>query len=261
MVPLLVHLVFHPQSAGARKQAECLHRALNEDPAVPGLRIPTRFTPEDGTYLPPVGSHYFNQAERVFVLVLADDSLNAEYDKALPFGRHDWGPWIGELFEACSQNPNRRFVPFQLSKSAWPLDPKLKRVSFARICDVELEKQEEWIKQRLLIELIRFLKNSSPASEKPQETTVKAFISYATRDLQEEPEVVKNLIRSLKGDQPVSPWLDAGQIGPGDNFEEAIKEGISSSALLIALTDTYSSREWCKKEILLVTTQAKSAEF
>lgn len=251
MAPLLVHLVFHPQSANARKQAECLHRALNEDPAVPGLRIPTWFTPEDGTYLPPVGSHYFDRAEQVFVLVLADDYLNAEYDRVLPPERQDWGPWIGELFEACSQNPNHRFVPFQLSQSAWPLDPKLNGVNFARVYDVEPEKQEEWMKQRLLIELIRFLKNTTPANEKPQETTVKAFISYATRDLQQEPEVVKNLIHSLKADQPVSPWLDAGQIGPGDDFEEVIKEGISDSALLIVLTDTYSSREWCKKEILL----------
>ncbi len=251
MVPLLVHLVFHPQSTIARKHAECLHQALNEDPAVPGLRIPTRFTPEDGTHLPPVGSHYFGQAERVFVLVLADDFLNAEYEKVLPSRRQDWGPWISDLFEACSQSPNRRFVPFQLSSSAWPLDKKLERVSFARVYDVEPKKQEEWMKQRLLIELIRFLKNAAPANEKPQETTVKAFISYATCDLEQEPEVVRNLIRSLNGDQPVSPWLDAGQIGPGNNFEEAIEEGISTSALLIALTDTYSSREWCKKEILL----------
>src|SRR6476646_5336283 len=102
MVPLLVHLVFHPQSADARKHAECLHQALNEDPAVPGLRIPTRFTSEDGTSLPPVGCDYFDQAEQVFVLVLADDYLNAEYCKALPSGRQDWGPWIAELFEACS---------------------------------------------------------------------------------------------------------------------------------------------------------------
>lgn len=251
MVPLLVHLVFHPHSTVAREHAECLHQTLNEDPSVPGLRIPTRFTPEDETSLPPVGCHYFDQAERVFVIVLADDFLNAEYDKALPPGRQDWGPWIADLSEACSQTPDRRFVPFQLSSSAWPLDKKLERISFARVYDVEPEKQEEWMKQRLLIELIRFLKNTALASEKPQETTVKAFISHATRDLNQEPEVVRNLIRSLTGDQPVSPWLDAGQIGPGDNFEEAIKEGISSSALLVVLTDTYSSREWCKKEILL----------
>jgi hypothetical protein len=251
MIPLLVHLVFHPHSQSGRQIAESLHAALNEDPAVPGLRIPTRFTLEDGTGLPPVNGDYFSQADRVFVLVLADDYLNAEYDRPLPAGRQDWGPWLGDLYEACKQHPQRRFVPFQLSASAWPLDTKLERVSFARVFDVAAEHQDEWMQQRLLIELIRFLKNEPIASDEPQETTVKAFISYATRDLNQEPEVVRTLIRSLKGDQPVSPWLDAGQIRPGDNFETAIQDGIAKSALLVVLTDTYSSREWCKKEILL----------
>jgi len=251
MIPLLVHLVFHPQSTQARQIAESLHEALNKDPAVPGLRVPTRFTIEDETDLPPVNGNYFDQAERVFVLALADDYINVEYDRTMPSKRQDWGPWLGDLYETCKDHHHRRFVPFQLSPSAWPINPRLERVSFARIFDVAAEQQSEWMKQRLLIELIRFLQDEPLASDEPNETTVKAFISYATRDLAQEPEVVRTLIRSLKGDQPVSPWLDAGQIRPGDNFEEAIKEGIANSALLVVLTDTYSSREWCKKEILL----------
>lgn len=251
MIPLLVHIVFHPQSTQTRQIAESLHEALNKDTAVPGLRIPTRFTIEDETGLPPVDGNYFDQAERVFVLVLADKHITAEYDRTMPSERQDWGSWLGELYETCKDHPQRRFVPFQLCRSAWPIDPLLKQVSFARIFDVSSKQQSEWMKQRLLIELIRFLQNEPIASDEPNETTVRAFISYATRDLDQEPEVVKTLIRSLKGDQPVSPWLDAGQIRPGDDFEETIKEGIANSALLAVLTDTYSSREWCKKEILL----------
>ena len=157
MIQLLVHLVFHPHSQKARRVAHSLHEALNDDPAVPGLRVPTRFTIEDGTELPPINGDYFDRADNVFVLVLADDYLNIEYDKNIPSGRQDWGPWLGNLYEACQQNSkHRRFVPFQLASSAWPLDPKLEQVSFARIFDIESDSQTEWMKQRLLIELIRF---------------------------------------------------------------------------------------------------------
>lgn len=40
-VPLLVHLVFHPASGEARKLALAIYRALNNDPNLPGLRVPT----------------------------------------------------------------------------------------------------------------------------------------------------------------------------------------------------------------------------
>jgi len=34
--PLLIHLMFHPASDGARELAITLHRALNNDPAIHG---------------------------------------------------------------------------------------------------------------------------------------------------------------------------------------------------------------------------------
>ena len=43
--PLLVHLVFHPESPSARELAQHVHRQLNSDIIVPGLRVPTVFWP------------------------------------------------------------------------------------------------------------------------------------------------------------------------------------------------------------------------
>jgi hypothetical protein len=44
--PLLVQFAYHTSSDEAELLAECLHSALNDDPSVPGLRIPTLFMPE-----------------------------------------------------------------------------------------------------------------------------------------------------------------------------------------------------------------------
>ncbi len=251
MVPLLVHLVFHPKSQSARELADRIHEALNSDPVVPGLNVPTRFTPEDGTTLPPTESGYFDDAEKVFVAVLADDYLAAPYAENLPSGRQNWGEWIGGLHERCLETGKGRCVPFQLSEYAWPLDERLGNVSFARVWTVAEEQQEDWVRQRLVIELIRFLQNLDPADAAHPQLTVQAFISYATRDLGQEAAVVEQLVDSLKTDQPVSPWMDAGKIPAGGDFRDEITKGIGESAILSVMTDAYGSREWCRKEVLL----------
>ena len=50
--PLLVHLLFHPEFTPARDMAAHLYQALNGDPSVPGLRIPTVYAAENGTGAP-----------------------------------------------------------------------------------------------------------------------------------------------------------------------------------------------------------------
>lgn len=119
--PLLVHVVFHPESDEAREMARHIHRQLNSDLIVPGLRMPTVFCPtRDGGA--PYARLRFDFAKRNFVVLLADDRLSI--DEA-------WCGFCAEAWESC-QNSNGRCVPFQLTENAWPLDARLKEVSFAK---------------------------------------------------------------------------------------------------------------------------------
>ena len=102
--PLLVHLLFHPASSGARALALSVHRALNDDPAVPGLRVPTVIAAEDGTSLPPT-RHSLGDAERNVVVVLADDDMVVEPD--VPPGRQTWAAFVGDLWEQCRSADHR----------------------------------------------------------------------------------------------------------------------------------------------------------
>jgi hypothetical protein len=72
--PLLVQFEFHPASMEAAAAAAYLHEVLNADPAVPGLRIPTCLTPNDGSGAPPEPA-VATEADRVLVVSLADDYL------------------------------------------------------------------------------------------------------------------------------------------------------------------------------------------
>jgi hypothetical protein len=255
-MPFLIHLVFHPRSADARAMAREIHQALNQDPAVPGLRIPTRFNQEplEGEpVLPPTGGDWFDEAERVFIAVLADDYLNEEYEDDIPEGRKDWGEWVADLYEACEDDPNRRCVPFQLTEAAWPLDPRLNGVNFPQVFrQKDLASQLSWLMERLNIELIRFLRGvGASASDKDAKAPVQAFISHTKWDLDNGMDIIPRLEKYLSIAQPIDGWFDSGDIDGGSKFEKAIEEGVQGSILVTVLTDLYSTREWCRKEIIL----------
>lgn len=73
--PLLVHLLLHPESEPARELARHIHRQLNEDVVVPGLRVPTAFCPVGDGSRPPADCRSD----------LADRSFMVRWPKRAPF--------------------------------------------------------------------------------------------------------------------------------------------------------------------------------
>src|SRR6185436_4767522 len=112
--PLLVHLVFHPESAETRALASHIHRALNDDPAVPALRVPTVIAVEDGRGLPP-HRHDLDEAEHSGVIVLADDHMLIEPTDGGT--SRTWPEFVADLWQRC-QNGRHRFIPVQVTKAA-----------------------------------------------------------------------------------------------------------------------------------------------
>ena len=243
--PLLVHLLFHPDSESGRELALAIHDALNGDPVVPGLRVPTSFVPltEDGKC--PVGLGTggldLDQAERSFVVALADRDLNLDAE---------WRRFAADTWQKC-EGKKHRFLPFQLSPLAYPLDPRLAGLSFARAYAEPGEEQHSWVIRRLLTELCRYLEGESLGTERSPEAPIKLFLSHTKMDLKEEPEVIESLKAFLNADQPIKVWYDAADIGIGSRFAKAIEDGIEDTSLLCVQTNHYASREWCREEILL----------
>ncbi len=238
--PLLVHLVVHPHSDAARQLARHLHRELNDDVVVPGLRVPTVFCPEGDGAAPPAQLR-LDAAERSFVVPLADHTLNND---------DDWCGLVAETWEGC-RGTQHRCVPIQLEPNAWPLDDRLRGVSFARaFAQPAGEARNAFVVRRLVIELCRYLLNwetDDPRSQAP----VKLFLSHTKLDINDEPKVTQQLIAHLKQDEPVEAWVDSGSIPSGSEFAEAIEQGVERTSLLVVLTDQYATREWCRREVLL----------
>jgi hypothetical protein len=244
-LPLLVHVIFHPASEDARGLARTIHKALNADPAVPGLRVPTVFCPTDGV-MPPA-TYDLNEAERSFVVVLADAQV-VDRDSGL---ERTWSTFIGDLWEKCQGSPHR-FFPVQLHKSAWGFDDRLGGTNFLRaFAEQDKEKRNDLVVRRLVIELCRHLQWSPQDLSGTSRAPLQLFLSHTKLDIDAEPKVIGALIAYLNHGQPVRAWVDSGDIDAGSPFAEAIEQGIEDTSLLCVLTDNYSTREWCRKEIIL----------
>jgi len=244
--PFLVHLIFHPGSDKARSVALALHKALNSDAALPGLAIPTTLLAEDASKLPPT-QHDLNQAERSAAIVLADD-LMVIGNKA-PAGRLSWPDFVAAIARDCA-NDGHRFLPVQLSEAAWPLHADLESINFIRaFTPAGLDKLERTI----VVELCRYLMNRDRGERVP----ITVFLSHAKADISKPPTVFGDLVAHLQATQPVNAWVDSGQIDPGGNFAVAIENGVREAAVLAIVTPNYSSRPWCRREILFTKKYAR----
>ena len=239
--PLLLHLVFHPESDSARELARHIHCELNGNLIVPGLRVPTVFCPTAEAQKPPPKLR-LDFAERNFVSILADDRLNID---------HEWRRFAADVWENCSDSSSR-FVGFQLSEYAWPLDPRLKGTSFAKAyLQAEGDARKAFVVRRIVVELCRYLSNLEAVSESHDKAPITLFLSHTKADIEREPKVTKGFIAALTPDQPIEAWVDSGDIATGSKFADAIEQGIKHTSLLAVLTDAYATREWCREEIFL----------
>lgn len=245
--PLLVQFEFHTASGEAASLAEYLHWVINDDAAVPGLRIPTTFTPDDGSFMPPEPK-LSEESDRVLVVLLADNQL-VNHAREGRNGGVTWGDYAVTLSELCDASPrSHRFMPVSLSDFAWPVDRRLKNLSFLRAFDEpDEEERKKLVARRMLHLLIRRLRPSSTDDDAPPVTI---FLSHAKSDVYRQPGVVNSLLGYLNAKQPEKTWFDSGDIASGSRFEKAIKEGVKDSALLAVVTDSYSSRSWCRREVL-----------
>jgi hypothetical protein len=243
--PVLVQFEFHPASQEAAAAAEYLHEVLNADPAVPGLQIPTTFTPDDGSGEPPEPA-VATEADRVVVVLLADDHLAAAARKKTKCGT-TWGEYATKL-RSLTEAAGHRFMPVQLTEGAWPIDNRLEDTNFLRAWAIDgVEERRKFIARRLVHLLIRRLR---PRPDNEDAPPVTIFLSHTKLDLEHEPRVVKSLLAHLTATQPEKTWFDSGDISTGSRFAHAIEKGVKETALLAVVTDSYSSRSWCRKEVL-----------
>lgn len=76
------------------------------------------------------------------------------------------------------------------------------------------------------------------------------FLSHSKHDADRRGEEIALSLRSALGGMSAETYFDAVDLPAGTPWEDMLDAAASSHALVVILTDSYSSRTWCKKEVL-----------
>jgi hypothetical protein len=88
----------------------------------------------------------------------------------------------------------------------------------------------------------------------PHNGRLVVFISHTKRAAFGEEADIQELIarvRSVISQTRLSDFFDANDLQPGRDWDQTLRSGAATSALLAIRTDLYASREWCQREMLI----------
>ena len=245
--PLSLFVVWHPQFEQGKTIADNLYDIFCRDveqPLARGLGIPVYYrSVSDGNQPIPIE---VDNATRNAIVLLVD----LEY-----FIDPDFEKYTQSLLELVDDNT--RIYPIALCEEAFAFDG-LNEYQFIRAYQGDLKDPANFdftmkkIETELLNDCARLLINFQPTWEdKPKSkltSPVKLFLSHAKLDGLTVTSEFKSFIdATLKLDT----FFDAVDIADGYNFEQQIEENIKDAALVVFHSDAYSSREWCRIEVLV----------
>lgn len=240
--PLNVFIAWHPSFREGIEYANSFFTYYNHDirdPLSRGIGIPV----------------YFRTGEVPFPIDLANAEYNAIVlliDDEMVIGRN-WGKYVEEIIMKVEESNGKSMIfPIAITQNAFKLSNKLPTKNFIRLFNVNDLKQE-FLLSRTTHELCRLLYNIDRLNHETSNAQIsspplKLFISHAKEDGL---DVAKNLSDYIQSQSPVKTFFDANDIAIGYDFTQEIEANIQNSVLLVVHSDKYSSREWCRREILI----------
>lgn len=259
MTPLRLQVCFHPDSDGCRELAHHLYDSFVARSWARGARIPVRFSPRREQGMPPAAIDW--DAERTLVVVLVDARMARRARSQDEAVADAWGELLAGLIDDYGPGTEemRSVLPVAVDAGAFELDDRLAQTSFVRLEFREGRDREQHLVTHVATRLLRLLRGlpaaEAGAVDELPEAPIKFFLSHAKKDLPRDPgrggEGPVYALLSALARGPVVAWYDAQDIPAGGRFDEEIESGVlECSALIAVLTDAWSSREWCRREML-----------
>ena len=183
-----------------------------------------------------------DEADHTAIVALIDDEM---------FNDTAWTTYLETLVPTTQ---NIRLYPVALSKYAHKISPQIAEIQFINLWAKKESLAEVNAQQlivRLLHELSRQLLKLNPSHDDSNisKPPVSLFISHAKWDGETIAKDFRNYIRS---ETKLSSFFDANDIPDGSSFPKEIEQKLRDNAVIVVFqTDAYSSREWCRKEVIL----------
>ena len=185
-------------------------------------------------------------ADATAIVVLADGALARD---------SSWARYINELVgEAQARGLGSRVIPVVMEAGALDICQGIQALRWDRW--TEGGGREQRLLRGLTQEFIRMLRHSLEW-QRPDATddlgnymrNINVFLSYSTHD--PHGACVAGAIRDWLHDHAaVSSFLAPRDIPVGMPFDTIISRSIRDSVMAVIYTDSYSSREWCRREVM-----------
>jgi hypothetical protein len=251
--PLLaVYAVWHPSFRDGSKIAEGLRqhfrRKLYENVAGgTGLSVIFRSDPMPGSSVPlPID---ITDAETSAIIVLVDPNLVND---------PNWTSYVRDLAESTeAAGLSARVFPVILSSSALGINIEEQGLRWDTWSGTKAARTRRLIAE-LAYEFCRMLRHYLEHLKRPTEDAlalerylrkVQIFLSHSKHD--EHGERIARLIReAIQKGHGLGSFFDVHDIPAGLRFSKVLLQQVRVSAVVAVHTDSYSSREWCRREII-----------
>ncbi len=237
--PLSVYVIYHSENREGKVIYDKLYNELCRDsrnPLSDGLDIPVFYC--TGNDNGPMCQIDFSRSSRVLVLLLIDNKI---------YLSQSWHLAIKDILTSTSHKDYVQFLPVSQCNYAYEFNSDLQNEQFIVLSSHSVLNNWEEFKTRLFDCLIRFIKEKKGV----QQQKINIFISHSKKD--KDKIGVNRAIELrdyLRQETKLSSFFDVNDILDGLRFDKQIEDNIANSILLILFTNSYSSREWCRREVL-----------
>lgn len=244
--PLSVHVLFHSENKEGQKIFSELYKLLCrdiDDPFSDGLDIPVYYSIGNDTSDIKLAN---SSSNKKVILLFIDINM---------FCSQNWRNKIEEL--VVTKDDNTLIVGVKQYRHSFSINKAIGEIQSIVVENTEAEhiklfEENHWEKftTQLFDMLIRFV--GGKEDKKP----ITIFISHSKQGNSKDPKIkegeatAKDLRNFLFSDTKLNSFFDVHDILDGYKFGEQIKAHAGNCSLLILFTDTYSSREWCRIEVL-----------
>lgn len=252
---LVIYVAWHPSFADGHAIAKALydhyHRKLYENVAGgTGLNVVYRFEPAPGSSVP-IGVD-FTDAETSAIVLLIDERWAADTG---------WVEWARELMDRSdAAGLAARVFPVAIDGAAMKMGMAEQALRWDKWVSIEQKDRERRLITGLTYQFCRMLRSYLERLKRPFEDDealeqylrkVEVFLSHSKHD----PHGVRiaKLIRDhlYRGEgDGLASFFDVHDIPAGLRFNQVILKKVKVSAVVAIHTDSYSSREWCRREII-----------
>ncbi len=250
---LVVYIAWHPGFAAGPAIAEVLYdhfrRKLFENVAGgTGLSVLYRATPPAGQAAPlPID---FNEGETAAVVTLFDESFAA--DAA-------YMAWLKDTAErAEASGLGTRVFPVAMDGALARSGMVEQAVRWDKWDGADDAARSRRLISSLTYQFARMLRAYLERLRHPADADdalerylkkVQVFLSHSKRDDDGE-RIAKVIRQALFDGDGLSSFFDVRDIAPGLPFDKVILNQVRVSAVVAIHTDSFSSREWCRREII-----------